>query len=77
MSQILGLELYGPCSENKGIKPELGDTVAVITESGRVRVYEIVKVDVNLNGPVYYARGGIPLVASDCYLIYAVDVDAV
>ena len=73
MDRVLGLQLYGPCSEEDDVVPLLGDTVAIIMENGRVRLLTVSGAGTSVDGSVLYASGGEKLRVSDCYLLYTVD----
>ena len=70
MNDQIGLQLYGPCDEEHGIIPELGDTVAIIMKDGRVRLLTISGAGTSPDGSVLYASGGEKLLVTDCYLLY-------
>ena len=76
MNRTLDIELWGPCSEESEAKPALGDTVAVIRESGRVSLLSITGVNTVGDQTVLYATGGEKLVLTDCYLLYTSDLTA-
>jgi len=76
MNRTIDLELYGPCSEEEELLPELNDTVAVITERGPVRFITITGVNRTMEGIALYGIGGERLLISDCYLIFTKDEDS-
>lgn len=77
MYRRLEIELYGPCSLEDNLKPEMNDTVAIIENDGRVRFVNITGANIDHTGtPVLYGHGGERLLYSDCYLIYTSDPDS-
>lgn len=78
MSKKLSIELYGPLSEDSGIKLVTGTTVGVIGESGQLRLLTITGIGGETpQGTVLYASGGEQLLLSDCYLLYTSDAQSV
>jgi len=77
MARAIGIELFGPASDEDGLRPVLGDTVAVVTESGRVQFVTISGTGYVVDGMVLYASNGQRLTPSDCYFVYTVDEGSV
>ena len=73
MLRKLNIELFGPCSDEDGMQPVTGDTVAFVSENGRVRFLTISGANQGPEGMVLYAMGGEKLLLSDCYFVFTVD----
>ena len=77
MNRRLELELYGPCTEESELTPQMNDTVATIGENGQVRFHVISGVNMGPEGMVLYATGGERLIRDECYLLYSSDPTSV
>ena len=73
MKKKLGIELYGPCTEESELIPQINDTVATIEENGQVRFHSITGANMLPEGLVLYGAGGERLFREQCYLLYAPD----
>lgn len=77
MAKALNIELFGPASNEDGLRPTIGDTVAVVSESGRVQFTNITGAVHGEDGMILYSSSGQRLMPAECYFVYTVDSSSV
>jgi hypothetical protein len=77
MGRSLNIELFGPASNEDGLRPVIGDTVAIVSESGRVQFTSITGAVHGEQGMVLYSASGQRLMPEECYFVYTLDEGSV